>query len=292
MPGCVPVNQPDVDGRMGRNAQKIPHSALYTSAAWWWGKFPCAEIVLPKGAMSLFRMVNVYSILYRLLNPKKCSLKHTLVHRHALIDTLLTRSTCHQIIEIAAGFSPRGCMISADPTYRYFEVDLPEVIALKRKRMEESVAGRAVLARENFKLLVGDITTLDFSLHFSKAPTFIITEGIMMYFRRDAQISIWRNIAQFLRVHGGEYVFDYIPLEDEPPRSLFGQLLSALRQRLMKPPPPFAYDDRTRRDVVADLQAAGFVRVEVLDSGEISRTWPLPFPGVRTKVIVFHCSCE
>lgn len=281
----------DDDGRMGLNSQQIPYSALYTSATWQWGKFPCAEIVTPKGAAAMFRVVNSYVFIYRLLNPKKFSLKHSLLHRHAVIDTLLGRSVCRQIIEIAAGFSPRGCMVSADRAYRYFEVDLPEVIALKRKQLQESTAGRAVLSRPNFKLLEGDITRLDFSSHFAEEPTFVITEGIMMYFKRDAQMSIWRNIAQFLQHHGGEYIFDYIPLEDEPPRSRLGQLFSDLRQWLTKHPPPFAYDERTRLDVVADLHEAGFIRVETIDSGEVSRGWSLPYAEIRTHVITFHCSC-
>lgn len=286
------MNSPDQNGLMDRNAQQIPYSALYTSATWQWGQFPCAEIVIPKGARSLFRMVNAYEFLYRWLNPEKFSLKHTLVHRHAIIDALLARSACRQVIEIAAGFSPRGCMVSADPTYRYFEVDLPEVIALKRRQLQESAAGRAVLSRPNFKLLEGNITALDFAANFSEEPTFVISEGIMMYFKRDAQMSIWRNIAQFTQQHGGEYVFDYIALDDEPPRSRLGQLFSDLRQWLTKHPPPFAYDDRTRLDVVADLHEAGFGRVETIDSGEVSRDWSLPHAEVRTRVITFHCSCN
>jgi O-methyltransferase involved in polyketide biosynthesis len=285
------MKTPVVDGRMDRNAQQIPYSAMYTSATWLWGKFPCAEIVIPKGATTLFRTVNAYVFLYRLVNPQKFSLKHALVHRHAIIDTLLARSNCRQFIEIASGFSPRGCMVSADKSKRYFEVDLPEVIALKRKQLQGSEAGRAVLSRPNFKLLEGDITGLDFSSHFAEEPTFVISEGIMMYFKRDAQMSIWRNIAQFLQSHGGEYVFDYIALDDEPPRSRLGQLLSELRQWLTKHPPPFAYDDRTRLDVVADLHEAGFARVETIDSGEVSRNWSLPHAEVKTRVITFHCGC-
>lgn len=277
------------DGHMTRDAGRIPHSALYTSATWAWGGFPCAAIVLPKGAMRLFHLVNAYVFLYRLLNPAKRSLKHTLVHRHAIIDSLLARSGCSNVIEIAAGFSPRGCAVSADPAYRYCEIDQPEVIALKRRQLERSGAGREVLARPGFNLLAGDITALDFSPHASRGPTFVISEGIMMYFRRDAQGDIWRNIAQFLRTVGGEYVFDYTPADCEPPRSRVGQWLSDLWRRAAGLPPPFAYDARTTQDVIADLRAAGFARVEAIASSEVARAWPLPFPDVPTSVIVFRC---
>lgn len=280
-----------LNGHMSRNARRIPHSALYTSAAWAWGGFPCAAIVLPRGAMWLFHLVNAYGALYRLLNPAKRSLRHTLVHRHAIIDILLVRSGCRQIVEIAAGFSPRGCAVSADSAYRYCEIDQADVIALKRGQMEESVAGREVLARPGFRLLAGDIAALDFSPHASGGPTFVISEGILMYFRRDVQMEIWRGIARFLRADGGEYVFDYTPAEYEPPRSRIGQLLSDLGRRAARLPPPFAYDGRTTQDVIADLHAAGFARVEAIVSSEVARAWSLPFPDVPTNVVVFRCGC-
>ncbi|MBV2235664.1 MAG: class I SAM-dependent methyltransferase [Sterolibacterium sp.] len=276
---------------MGMNRQQIPHSALYTAATWQWGGLPCADIVTPPGAANVFRLVNAYLFLYRLLNPQKISLKHNLLHRHTLIDALLQRSPCRQTIEIAAGFSPRGCMISADPACRYFEVDLPAVVALKREQLERTSAGRAILARPQFCLREGDITQLDFSA-FPAVPSFVISEGIMMYFKRDQQMLIWRNIASFIKAQGGEYVFDYIPLDDEPSRSRPGQWLSQLRQRLTNAPPPFAYDERTRQDVMADLLTAGFTRVEMFDTGVLARDWSLPHAAVPTRTIIYHCRCH
>ncbi len=274
---------------MGKNRHRIPHSALYTSATWKWGKLPCAQIVTPPGAEGIFRLVNAFVALYRLLNPQKISLRHNLLHRHTAIDTLIRRSTCRQVIEIAAGFSPRGCMFSEDPSLRYFEVDLPEVVALKRMQIGSSEAGQRIFGRPNFSLLEGDITRLDFSQPFSPVPTIIVSEGIMMYFKREAQMEIWRNIARFVRAQGGEYIFDYIPVDDEPPRSHFGQILSDLRKRLLNPPPPFAYDERTRLQVADDLRAAGFSQVEMIDTGEVARAWSLPYPHVPTRTILYHC---
>jgi len=183
-------------------------------------------------------------------------------------------------------------MVSTSPAYRYFEVDLPEVIALKRRQLEQSAEGRSILARPNFTLLEGDITALDFTSRFPAVPTFVISEGIMMYFKREAQMAIWRNIAQFMRAQGGEYVFDYIPRDDEPSRSPLGQLLSDLRHRLTNPPPPFAYDERTRQDVVADLIEAGFSDVEAIDTRAIAHSWSLPYSDVKTRTIIYHCRCQ
>ena len=116
--------------------------------------------------------------------------------------------------------------------------------------------------------------------------------GINLLGKRDAQMSIWRSIASFIRAQGGEYVFDYIPIDDEPPRSRLGQWLSDLRHRLTNPPPPFAYDERTRQDVVADLIEAGFSQVEAIDTRMLARSWSLPHPDVPTRTIIYHCRCR
>lgn len=274
---------------MGLNRQRIPHSALYTAATWKWGKLPYANTVAPAGANRVFRIVNGFMVLYRWLNPRKISLKHNLLHRHTAIDALIRRSKCRQVIEIAAGFSPRGCMFSKDPGWRYFEIDLPEVVASKRAQLESSEVGREVLARPNYALLEGDITQLDFSGTFAAEPTVIVSEGIMMYFKRDMQMDIWKNIARFIRAQGGQYIFDYIPIDDEPPRSALGQTLSNLRHSLTRLPPDFAYDERTREDVRLDLLKAGFSAVEAIDTRNVAHDWCLPHPDVATRTIIYHC---
>lgn len=273
---------------MGKTEQKIPHSALYTSATWKWGQLPCAEIVTPEGADGIFRLVNAYLFFYRILNPKKYSLRHMLLHRHTAINVLMKRSGCRQVVEMAAGFSPRGCMMSADPSIHYIEVDLPEVIELKRQQLQKTSEGRAILARPNFELRSGNILSPHLTEGFSAVPTFFINEGIMMYFDRAAQMGIWRNLAEFVKKNGGEYVFDYIPLEDEPQRSALGELLSRMRQRLSGHFKPFAYDERTKQDVANDLLAAGFSQADIHSCEQVAQAWSLPYPGKKTCVTIFH----
>lgn len=268
------------------NKDNIPVSALYTSATWHWGKLPCSDLVLPAGATALFRTVNFYMVLYRWLNPQKFSLQHTLLHRHTAINRLLVNAACTQVIEIAAGFSPRGSMISEDPSVNYIEVDMPEVVELKHKQLLSSADGKRVLARKNFTLQSGDATRLNFS-EFPQQPSFVITEGLMMYFKRDQQLDIWRAIASHINACGGEYIFDYIPLDDEPPRSLPGKFCSAVRSLWLKP--TYAYDGRTRMQIADDLRSAGFKNVDVYSSDEIAREWCLPKSDIPTRVIIYRC---
>jgi O-methyltransferase involved in polyketide biosynthesis len=231
--------------------------------------------------------VNACSALYQLLNPGWHSLRHTLLHRHIGIDHLLRRADCLQVIEIAAGFSPRGSSCSGDSRVSYFEVDLPAVIAAKRRLLEGTPAGKEVLSRDNFALLEGDVCTMRWT-GFPARRSFVITEGLMMYFDRSDQMLIWKAIATFLRNNGGEYVFDYLPVPDEPSRSFAGRLLSRMRSSGR---PRFPCDGRSRHEIAADLREAGFAHVEMHSSAEFASAWDLPHAGVHTRVILYRCRC-
>jgi O-methyltransferase involved in polyketide biosynthesis len=273
---------------MAFDKNDIPPSALYTAATWRWGGITGAELVTPSNAAGVFRVVNAGSRVYRLLNPRWHSLKHTLLHRHIGIDRLLQQADCRQIIEIAAGFSPRGTAVSANSSIHYFEVDLAPVIGAKRRLLEATPAGQQVLARANLVLLEGDIFTLDWS-GFRARPSFIITEGLMMYLDRAAQMQIWERIVQFLACNRGEYVFDYLPMPDEPARSFAGELLSRWRgQRRRR---TFPRDGRSRDEIAEDLRAAGFRQVDMHSSREFASAWGLPHPKVHTRVILYRCRC-
>jgi O-methyltransferase involved in polyketide biosynthesis len=272
---------------MSLDKNNIPPSALYTAATWRWGKLTGADLVTPPNARPVFRVFNAYLTLYGLINPGWHSLKHTLLHRHAGIEHLLRESKCPQVIEIAAGFSPRGSAISADPSIRYFEVDLPPVIAAKTALLHSTPAGQTVLRRENLALLEGDITAMDWR-RFAASPSFIITEGLMMYFDRAAQMRIWRDIAEFLRANRGEYVFDYLPTPDEPRRSFAGRLLSRMRGPKRR---AFACDERNRHEIADDLRAAGFKSIAVHTSADFASAWNLPHAKTHTRVILYRCRC-
>jgi O-methyltransferase involved in polyketide biosynthesis len=272
---------------MDLDKNDIPPSALYTAATWRWGNVAGADLVTPSNAGSVFRFVNACSSLYHVLNPGWHSLRHTLLHRHIGIDHLLRQANCPQVIEIAAGFSPRGSSWSGQSRVGYFEVDLPAVIAAKRRLLEGTPAGKEVLSRANFALLEGDVCAMKWT-RFPARRSFVITEGLMMYFDRSAQMLIWKDLATFLRNNGGEYVFDYLPVPDEPSRSFAGRQLSRMRGSRRR---KFPCDGRSRHEIAADLREAGFTLVEMHSSVEFATAWNLPHAGVHTRVILYRCLC-
>lgn len=210
---------------MDKNQENIAVSALYTAGVWQWARFGGADIATPKDAGTVFKVVNAFHRFYRWINPLTYSLRHQLLHRHAAIDRLIADSGCTQVLEVASGFSARGLRFSAEPKLRYVEIDLPDMVAAKRRQLARSAAGSAALARPNLEIRAGDVFEIDYAAESARAPTAVVTEGLMMYLRRDQQMPLWKKIADALRVRGGVYLFDYIPLSEEPPRSLLGRLL-------------------------------------------------------------------
>ncbi len=283
---------------MDTNKDNVAVSALYTAGTWRWAGFAAADVVTPQDADPVFRLVNAYMRFYRWLNPRTFSLRHQLLHRHAAIDHLLAGSGCQRVIEVASGFSPRGVSFSADPAREYIEIDLPDMVAAKRRQLEASEAGRVALQRGNFSLRAGDMTCLDFVAEFAgtasadaadSQPTAVISEGLMMYFPREQQLAIWRSVAALVIATGGVYLFDYIPLSEEPPRSWLGRLLHVLRVRVLGIRGDFAYDQRDRDAVAADLRACGFARVESFSTGDVAADWGLPQAGVATHTLIYCC---
>lgn len=277
---------------MDKNKDNIAVSALYTAATWRWAGFPCADFVTPENALPVFRLVNAFMLLYRLINPGKFSLRHQLAHRHGAIDHLLTSAGNPRVLEIAAGFSARGSRISADRHIDYTEVDLPDMVRIKQSHLAQSQQGQAVLARSNFHLRAGDVMKLDFAGEFSGAPVTVISEGLMMYFDRTAQLDIWQRISALLRQSGGVYLFDYIPLSDEPKRSFAGLFLHFLRLHVFRIRDDFAYDNRSREDVARDLRAAGFDDIEIIDTGAVASRWNLHEANIASRTLIYACRCQ
>lgn len=274
---------------MDRNEQQIPYSALFTAATWRWADLPAAKITTPEGWEKIFNFVRRYNSLYRLLNPDSYQLHEMLLHRHLVIDRLVRENPQPRVIEVAAGLSPRGCQFSQSPQTEYVEVDLRQVVRLKRHQLLKSAEGTEVLARMNFHLVEGDITSPSLWHGFANKSSTVITEGLMMYFNRQAQIRIWKQIAVFLKLNGGEYIFDYIPLELTPKRSAAGRFLSGLRRLLLNNRQHYYPDNRHSDAMVADLRAAGFTQIEKIRCSSVAWEWQLPFPEADSRVVIFRC---
>jgi O-methyltransferase involved in polyketide biosynthesis len=203
-----------------------------------------------------------------------------IVARHRALDHLLARAiedgSISQVIEVAAGLSPRGREFVtryAGRELTYVEGDLAGMCACKR----EALAGQGPLSRghhivELDVLLDAGPTSLagvSERLLDPSRGTAVICEGLTPYLARSTLVGVWRRIARNLARHDrGWFVSDaYFPADIEALpliKLMRGSFAALTRGRIH-----FAFDDIA--DVQAELERSGFARAEVYPLGELAR---------------------
>jgi O-methyltransferase involved in polyketide biosynthesis len=262
-------------------------TAAYTCATWAWGGLPDADLYHAPEFETVFRAVNAASRLSRALDRRVEPIRESLLQRHAMLDHLVREAGAPQVLELAAGFSRRGATFSADPALVYTELDLPHVIAKKRELLYRTPRGRQVAARANLRMVAADVAVVALDHHLSApGPATVISEGLIMYLDATLRAELWRRIARALAAAGGgSYAFDFTPWPERP-GDRFGQLLHRTMKRFTRGQ-GFAPDDRTRDQLVADLEAAGFDHARAIDASTVARAWSLPRAETATRQVVF-----
>jgi O-methyltransferase involved in polyketide biosynthesis len=168
------------------------------------------------------------------------SLEGMLLARHRLIDLRLAHAIdageIQQVVEVAAGLSPRGWRFATRYADRitYVEADLPGMLAHKRRIL-------AALGGETAHHRTAEVNALTDTGPTSLAAvcatldptkgTAIITEGLLNYFARDVVLAMWRRFATVLRrFPRGRYLSDLMLGADNrgPLSTGFAWLLSAV----------------------------------------------------------------
>ena len=222
------------------------------------------------------------------------SLEGMLLARHRLIDLRLAHAIdageIQQVVELAAGLSPRGWRFATRYADRiaYVEADLPGMVAHKR-RILATLGGETAhhrtaevnaLADTGPTSLAAVCATLD-----PTKGTAIITEGLINYFERDVLLAMWRRFATVLqRFPRSLYLSDLLLSEGNrgPVSTGFTWLLSAfVRGRVHM---QFATAEHTEtalestgltgilldpRDFtseIEDLEAAGAGRIRIIEA--------------------------
>jgi O-methyltransferase involved in polyketide biosynthesis len=146
------------------------------------------------------------------------SLESYLLARHRAIDALLGRAieagSITQVVEVAAGLSPRGWRFARHYGDRltYVEADLPAMAARKRRALEQIGSLGQRHRVEDLDALrddgPGSLAALAAGLDRSQGLA-IITEGLLGYLDPDAMASLWRRFAATLsEFAGGRYISD------------------------------------------------------------------------------------
>jgi O-methyltransferase involved in polyketide biosynthesis len=263
-------------------------TALYTSQVWAWGGLSHAHLFASSDAKRVFDTTNAALAAARIFNRKLAPLRHSLLHRHTMIDHLMRASGYRHVIELAAGLSRRGAAATSDARARYTELDLPPVVERKRDLLQRTDEGRAVLARPGLRLIEGDVETVALEPFVRPGePVFVIAEGLMMYLAADARRRLFTKVSQLAAITGElQFVFDLTPTAEEPEPGVVGRMLEAAMKRSTGGR-SFERDAPTRDDIMTALRGAGFDDSEAVASSDLAHGWNLPEPDRRTHVVLF-----
>ena len=143
--------------------------------------------------------------------------------RFKLVNRLLKEQNARQILEIAAGFSPRSLAMARDPGVEYSEMDLPGVMTEKRSVFEELIKQSRIPRYLNVHLNAGNALVMGDLLSavkpFRKEPIAVVNEGLLRYLTFEEKTVVVRNVQELLRLFGGVWITPDLSLR---PQGIFG----------------------------------------------------------------------
>lgn len=188
------------------HAAAVSPTAHYTGAVWARHRLAHPAFATPEGRLMLAAGAPAMRLSRALGGP---TLEGLLLARHRVIDASLESAIADgrisQVIEIAAGLSPRGWRFAKQhgPRLTYLEADLPGMAARKRALLAQvgcrdhdhhRVVDIDAFAATGPASLAGIAATLD-----PTRGTAVITEGLINYFPLADVTGLWARIAGTLQ---------------------------------------------------------------------------------------------
>ena len=155
------------------------------------------ELATPEGQL-FFASVEPTMQLRRLAGMP--TLEESLLERHRLIDEALTdgidSGRIGQVVEIAAGMSPRGWrfMDRYGDELTYVEADLPAMAQRKQRALERIGSPWRTHRVVELDALSDDLDEQMAELDPERGVA-VITEGLLTYLEHDDVLALWRRIA-------------------------------------------------------------------------------------------------
>lgn len=137
--------------------------------------------------------------------------------RHKLINKLIYQANSDQVLELAAGFSPRGLFMSEENKFNYVEVDLPGVIKEKEQITKEIAKENNFNLPDNLHFEPGNVLDQETferaTEYFNRSkPVTIINEGLLRYLNFEEKAIVAKNIHKVLKKFGGSWITSDISL--------------------------------------------------------------------------------
>jgi len=251
----------------------ISPTAHYTGYVWARNGLSHPELASTEGRL-LYESLRAPMIASRLLGGP--TLEGYLLARHGAIDALLEvaieEGGVTQVIEVAAGLSPRGWRFSRryGPSLTYIEADLPSMAERKRAALERMGSLGEHHRVEALDALrdggPGSLPAVTAGLDPTEGLA-IITEGLLGYIDHVAVLEIWSRVARELSAFRGGFYLSDLHLGSTEARAevrAFRLLLSAfVRGRVHA-------HFGTEREAVVALEAAGFRHATVRRAPDVA----------------------
>jgi hypothetical protein len=216
--------------------ETISPTAHYTGYVWFAHGHSHEAFATPTGRVMYHALHGPNVIAQRVKLP---TLEGMLLARHRLIDLRLTLAietgAIGQVVEVAAGLSPRGWRFRNKYGSRitYVEADLPGMLAHKRRVLSQlggesehhRTAEIDALIDTGPTSIAGVLSTLD-----PEVGTAIITEGLVNYFDQPTLLGMWKRFGAALRPFPSSLYLSDLILRDGnagPIVTGFSYLLSA-----------------------------------------------------------------
>lgn len=258
-----------------KNAEKVSPTAHATGYFWYRQGMSHPALATARGK----RLDRAFGLLIKGTRAlTNVSLEALMLARHRGIDALLTQAIeagrVTQVVEIAAGLSPRGWnfMQRYGDRLTYLETDLPQMVTLKQRLL-----GDAGLLSDRHRVITLDALAADGSQSLAaitasldpQQGAAIITEGLMNYLPPEAARDLWQRIATTL--HGfpyGTYLSDFYLMQENRNAAMaaFGAVLSVfVRGRIHVP-------FHTAEEATRELCDFGFDQAKVHAAVDIPET--------------------
>jgi O-methyltransferase involved in polyketide biosynthesis len=154
--------------------------------------------------------------------------------RYKATDRIIAQSSITQILEVAAGLSPRGLAMTENPDVVYVVTDLPQILE-QEEAISKEILARLNSHRPNLHFQVAN--ALDRKSLWRAAAPFnpnqpiaIITEGLLAYFSRGEKEELAGNIHELLGKYGGVWITPGVGSKQG--MEIASQVDGSVRQRL------------------------------------------------------------
>jgi O-methyltransferase involved in polyketide biosynthesis len=219
------------------------------------------------------------------------SLESYLLARHRAIDALLDKAIDEhgvtQVIEVAAGMSPRGWRFTQRYGDRltYIEADLAGMTARKRRALERmgSLSDRHRVVEVDALRDTGERSIAALAAELDRESGLaIITEGLLGYLDTDAVDGIWRRFARTLsQFASGRYLSDLHlgSVQNAQIRAFRAALSVFVRGQVH-----LHFDNAQQAE--GALRDAGFAQAKLYRASDVPGVEPASDPGGRLAHII------